>query len=79
MHEVLWACECDARGRLGLEDAPYPQRQRLRNALELVLAVPTAPIASQAQAEGLTGIEVGKRIQAARTAALKALDDAAAA
>jgi len=79
MYEVLWACECDARGRLGLEDAPYPQGQRLRSALELVLAVPTAPIASQAQAEGLTGIEVGKRIQAARTAALKTLDKAAAA
>ncbi len=79
MQEVLWACECDARGRLGLEDSPYPQRQRLRQALACVLAVPTAPIASQAQAEGLTGIEVGKRIQAARTDALKALDNAAAA
>jgi len=79
MHEVLWACECDARGRLGMEDAPYPQGLRLRSALELVLAVPTAPIASQAQAEGLTGIEIGQRIQAARTAALKALDNAAAA
>jgi len=62
-----------------MEDAPYPQGLRLRSALELVLAVPTAPIASQAQAEGLTGIEIGQRIQAARTAALKALDNAAAA
>ena len=79
MQEVLWACECDARGRMGLEDSPYPQRQRLRNALDRVLAVETAPIASQAQAEGLTGIEVGQRIQAARTEALKALDNAAAA
>ncbi len=26
--EVLLACECDARGRLGLADQPYPQRQR---------------------------------------------------
>ena len=28
--ELLWACECDARGRLGLEDRDYPQRERLR-------------------------------------------------
>jgi len=79
MQEVLSACECDARGRLGLQDAPYPQGQRLRSALALVLAVPTAPIANQAQAQGLTGVEVGQRIQAARTAALLALDDATAA
>ena len=78
MQEILWACECDARGRFGLENSPYPQRQRLSQALACVLAVPTAPIASQAQAEGLTGIEVGQRIQAARIAALKALDEAAA-
>jgi tRNA nucleotidyltransferase (CCA-adding enzyme) len=79
MQEVLWACECDARGRSGLENSPYPQRQRLRQALACVLAVPTASIASHAQAEGLTGIEVGQRIQTARIAALKALDGAAAA
>jgi tRNA nucleotidyltransferase (CCA-adding enzyme) len=70
MHAVLWACECDARGRLGLHDAPYPQRQRLSDALAQVLAVPTAPIAAQAQAEGLKGEAVGERIQAARLRAL---------
>jgi tRNA nucleotidyltransferase (CCA-adding enzyme) len=32
--DVLLACECDARGRLGLEDSPYPQRQRLLATLE---------------------------------------------
>jgi tRNA nucleotidyltransferase (CCA-adding enzyme) len=31
--EVLLACECDARGRLGFEDAAYPQRQRLLQSL----------------------------------------------
>ncbi len=70
MQAVLWACECDARGRWGLQDAPYPQRQRLSDALTQVLAVPTAPIAAQAQAEGLTGPAVGERIQAARLQAL---------
>eukprot|EP01031_Cornospumella_fuschlensis_P045808 gene45808-56066_t len=28
--ELLLACECDARGRLGLEDRDYPQRARLQ-------------------------------------------------
>ena len=32
--EVLLACECDARGRLGFEDAAYPQRQRLLQSLQ---------------------------------------------
>ncbi|MBA2676755.1 multifunctional CCA addition/repair protein, partial [Ramlibacter sp.] len=31
--QVLLACECDARGRLGLEERPYPQRERLMQAL----------------------------------------------
>jgi tRNA nucleotidyltransferase (CCA-adding enzyme) len=72
MQGVLWACECDARGRLGLQDTPYPPRQRLQAALDCVLAVPTAPIAAQAQAEGLRGPAVGARIQSAREAALNA-------
>jgi tRNA nucleotidyltransferase (CCA-adding enzyme) len=32
--EVLLACECDARGRLGFEEAAYPQRQRLLQSLQ---------------------------------------------
>ena len=72
MLSVLWACECDARGRLGFEDAPYPQRQRLGDALEKVLAVATAPIAAQALAQGLTGPMVGEKIQAARLRVLTA-------
>ena len=31
--ELLLACECDARGRLGFEDRDYPQRARLLDAL----------------------------------------------
>jgi tRNA nucleotidyltransferase (CCA-adding enzyme) len=37
--EALLACECDARGRLGLEDTPYPPRARLTEALARVIAV----------------------------------------
>ena len=48
--EVLLACECDARGRLGLEDSPYAPRPRLRAALAAARAVATEPIAREAQA-----------------------------
>jgi tRNA nucleotidyltransferase (CCA-adding enzyme) len=37
--EVLLACECDARGRLGFEDSPYPQRQRLLQSLQAAQTV----------------------------------------
>ena len=37
--EVLLACECDARGRLGFEDSPYPQRQRLLQSLQATQTV----------------------------------------
>ncbi len=69
--EVMLACECDARGRLGCEDAPYPQRPRLLAALSAALRVDTASVAAQAQAAGMTGVEVGRRIQRARLAALE--------
>ena len=49
--EFLQACECDARGRLNFEEAPYPQAQRLQTALAAVLAVATAPIAARVTQE----------------------------
>ena len=69
-HEVLLACECDARGRLGLEEQPYPQRDRLAQALDAARAVDTAAVAAQAQADGLAGERVGQRIHQARVAAV---------
>ena len=35
----MLACEADARGRLGLEDKPYPQGDYLREAREIVMEV----------------------------------------
>ena len=69
-HDVLLACECDARGRLGHGEHVYPQRVRLAQALALAQSVETAAIAAQAQADGLTGPRVGERIQRARVKAL---------
>ena len=68
--EVLLACECDARGRLGLEDQPYPQAARLQGVLEAVLAQPTQAIAEHALAQGQTGKKVGELIHAARVQAV---------
>ncbi|MDB5818352.1 MAG: tRNA nucleotidyltransferase [Rhizobacter sp.] len=69
--DLLLACECDARGRLGFEDAPYPQRPRLAMALEVVLAVDTAAAAAEAVARGKTGPAIGAAVQNARLAALR--------
>ena len=71
--ELLLACECDARGRLGLEDEAYPQRARLLDALQRVQAVDAAAVAAEAAARGLAGPAVGKAIHAARAQALRDL------
>ena len=68
--EILLACECDARGRLGLEESAYPQRQRLGAALAAARAVDTAPLAAEAAARGLQGAKVGEHIHAARVRAV---------
>ena len=71
--QVLLACECDARGRLGLEHRPYAPRDRLMRALSLARSVVTADIAADAARDGLSGPAVGERIQAARLQALAPL------
>ncbi len=70
--DALLACECDARGRLGLSEAPYPQRERLAHALALAVAVDTASVAAQATASGLKGPALGAAIHAARAQAVAA-------
>jgi tRNA nucleotidyltransferase (CCA-adding enzyme) len=71
-HDALLACECDARGRLGLQDRPYPQRERLLLALAAAQQVETDTIAAQAQAKGASGPAIGDAIRQARVAALAA-------
>jgi len=69
---VLQACECDARGRLGFEEAAYPQAERLLKAQQAALSVETAPIAQAAAAKGLKGAQIGARITTARVQAVAA-------
>jgi len=68
--EILQACECDARGRLGFQDAPYPQAERLGNALHQALSVATHLVAAHAISTGATGPKIGEFIQTARIEAV---------
>jgi tRNA nucleotidyltransferase (CCA-adding enzyme) len=69
---VLQACECDARGRLGFEEAAYPQAERLLKAQQAALSVDTTPIAQAAAAQGLRGPQIGAQIAMARIQAVTA-------
>ena len=71
--QVLQACECDARGRLGFEDAAYPQAARLQRALDAALQVRTDTVAADAAARGLKGPKIGEAVHAARVEAVQAL------
>ena len=70
--DVLLACECDARGRLGFEEQPYPQRERLAQALQAAQSVVSAEVSAEAAARGLRGPQVGERIRMARRDAIAA-------
>jgi tRNA nucleotidyltransferase (CCA-adding enzyme) len=70
--ELLLACECDARGRLGLEASAYPQRARLLAALAHASSVDGAAVAAEAAERGLAGPAIGAALHAARIAAVMA-------
>ncbi len=68
--DILLACECDARGRLGLQDQPYPQAARLAAALASAQSIATHLIAANAQAAGASGPKIGEMIARARVQAI---------
>ena len=70
--DMLLACECDARGRLGFHDAPYPQHPHLLNMLAAAQGVATNDIAAHAMSAGATGLKIGEAIHKARVAAVRA-------
>lgn len=59
------ACECDAKGRLGLEQRPYPQAQFLLDAMEIV-----RHIRAQDLPEHIKGPEIGEMLIQYRIEAL---------
>lgn len=48
VEQLIAVCECDARGRTGLENNPYPQAERLRAALDAFRSVDAGAIARDA-------------------------------
>jgi tRNA nucleotidyltransferase (CCA-adding enzyme) len=70
--QALLACECDARGRLGLQDEPYPQAAKLMQALHVAGSVASAEIAAEAVAMGQAAEQIGVAISAARARAIAA-------
>ena len=70
--DALLACECDARGRLGMEEDAYPQRQHLLAALAAAQGVDTASVAQAALAQGARGEAIGKAVARARAEAVQA-------
>ena len=68
--QALQACECDARGRLGFEERPYSQADRLRGALAAARAVDSGAVSAEALARGLKGPAIGQALQQARIAAV---------
>ena len=65
--EFIAACEMDARGRLGLEQRPYPQTDYLRAAMHAARAVAVQPLL----ARGLQGAELGNALQEERLQAVQ--------
>jgi len=71
--QVLDACEADYRGRIGFEDRPYPQRDRLLRALEAALSVDGGAVAAQVRNEGpRRGERIAQAMHAARIEAVRA-------
>jgi len=69
--EFLDACEADARGRTGLEERPYPQRDLVFSAWQAALAVDSRAVAEPGgTGDGLSGEALGEAIWQARLTAV---------
>ncbi|MBV8878229.1 MAG: multifunctional CCA addition/repair protein [Gammaproteobacteria bacterium] len=64
--ELLLACEADARGRTGREEAPYPQVDYLRQALAAAARVTL----TESERGELEGVEIGAELRRRRLAAV---------
>ncbi len=70
--EFLQACEADACGRTGLEDAPYPQADYLRRACAQAAAVDARDLLDQ----GLSGKALGRGLRRERLRRLESFRSA---
>jgi tRNA nucleotidyltransferase (CCA-adding enzyme) len=72
--QMLTACEADFRGRLGYEELPYPQGERLRRILAAAAALDLGPVLAAATQP----TQIPVRIREARIAAIRGALGAAA-
>ncbi|WP_369915674.1 multifunctional CCA addition/repair protein [Xanthomonas sp. NCPPB 3005] len=72
--QLALVCEADKRGRLGNEDADYPQGRELQRLHAAALAVNARDLAAQ----GLSGPQIGEALAKARIKAIGAARGAAA-
>ena len=68
--DILLACQCDARGRLGRSQDAYPQAARLSAALQAAQSLDSAAVAEAAMAAGAQGPDVGRALARARVQAI---------
>jgi tRNA nucleotidyltransferase (CCA-adding enzyme) len=66
---IGWVCEIDKRGRAGLSEQPYPNRDLLDRCHRAALAVQARDL----DLSGLKGPQVGEALQRARVAAIAAV------
>ena len=67
VRQIALVCEADKRGRLGLEDAPYPSGPLLLRLHAAAMSVSSA----DAVAAGLEGPAIGEWMRKARIAAIR--------
>lgn len=69
LETFLLACMADKQGRLGSEDAPYPQADFLRACCRAAAAITSQPFVEQ----GLQGPAIGEAMKKAQAAAIAAI------
>jgi tRNA nucleotidyltransferase (CCA-adding enzyme) len=67
--QALLACEADSRGRTGLEQVPYPQREYLHAARDAAAAIKPSP----EDIAGRSGAEIAERLHERRVRAIAEL------
>ncbi len=60
----IQACECDAKGRLGLEDRNYPQARYLFDAMQLVRGIKASDLPPEIKGPDIGEMLIQKRIDA---------------
>ena len=60
----IQACECDAKGRLGMENREYPQARYLLDAVKVVRTIKAADLPPEVQGSDIGEMLIQKRIEA---------------